>query len=133
MANKFQLRGPHNDNWTTVSELDYNQSSFEKRTIDDRKPTHIACRRWFQKTYGNTYFSSYVSFDDGSTEQIIAFEYGYGDHCLDQSLKALAKAGYVELPAPYSNGCSSYNTTVFLREVVNVSYDVTDVQRKRDL
>ena len=91
-----------------------------------KKPAHIACRRWFQKTYGNTYFSSHVSFDDGSTEQIIAFEYGYGDHCLDQTLKALAEQGYAQLPV-------SYNTTVFLREVVNVSYDVTDVQRKRDL
>lgn len=98
-----------------------------------KKPTHIACRRWFQKSCGNTYFSSYVSFDDGSTETLIDFEYGYGDHCLAQSLKALAAKGYVELPAPYSNGCSSYNTTIFLREQMNCSYDIVDVDRKKDM
>lgn len=97
-----------------------------------KKPTHIACKRWFQKSFGNTYFSAYASFDDGSTEQIIKFEYGYGDHCLSQALKELAKRGYVELP-PHGNGCSSYNTTIFLRETLNVSYDITDVQRKGDM
>lgn len=98
-----------------------------------KKPTHITCKRWFQKSFGNTYFSAYVSFDDGSTEQLIKFEYGYGDHCLSEALKELAKQGYAELPAPYSNGCSSYNTTIFLREVLNVSYDIVDVERKKDM
>lgn len=98
-----------------------------------KKPTHIAVKRWFQKTYGNTYFSAYVSFDDGSTDQVLAFEYGYGDHGLDQALKFLAKQGYVTLPAPYSNGCFSYNTTIFLREEMKCSYDISDVQRKKDM
>ena len=44
-----------------------------------KKPIHITVNRWFQKTYGNTYFSAYVEFDDGSSECLIKFEYGYGE------------------------------------------------------
>lgn len=98
-----------------------------------KKPVHIECRRWFQKTCGNTYFSAYVTFDDGSTETITKFSYGYGDHCLSESLVWLGKNGYAQLPERHANGAPSYNTTVFLREVLHCDYEVSDVNRKKDM
>ena len=98
-----------------------------------KRPVHITVNRWFQKTYGNTYFSAYVEFDDGSSECLIKFEYGYGDHGLYQALKALDKQGFITLPAPHSNGCVSYVPSIFLREVMNCEYTINDVQRKKDM
>lgn len=98
-----------------------------------KKATHITVRRWFQKTYGNTYFSAKVIFDDGSTEMAHTYDYGYGTHGLDQALEWLGKNGYAVLPPKHDNGANSYNTTVFLREVLNCSYDIVDVKRKKDL
>lgn len=39
--------------------------------------------RWFQTTYGNTYFSAIVYLNDDEAARI-PFEYGYGDHYLDR-------------------------------------------------
>lgn len=98
-----------------------------------KKPTHITCKRWFQKTYGNTYFSAYVSFDDGSTEQVIKFEYGYGSHCLDETLKYLEENGFVRASEKYENGMRKDNTTIKLREECKISYEILDVNRKKDM
>jgi hypothetical protein len=98
-----------------------------------RSPERITVNRWFQKTYGNTYFSAYVEFDDGSSECLIKFEYGYGDHGLYQALKALDKQGYITLPNRHSNGMESYNATIYLREVMKCEYTINDVQRKKDM
>lgn len=98
-----------------------------------KKPTHITVKHWFQKTYGNTYFSATVFFDDGSEELAIAYEYGYGDHGLAECLEWLGANGYATLPPRHSNGMKGYNTTIFLREVLNCSYEIVDVERKKDL
>lgn len=98
-----------------------------------KKPTHITIRRWFQRLYGNTYFSATVHFDDGTSDIAIPFEYGYGDHGLYQAVEWLGKQGYVTLPAPHSNGMKSYNPTVLLRESLGCSYDIIDVNRKKDM
>lgn len=98
-----------------------------------RKPQHITVNRWFQRTYGNTYFSAYVEFDDGTSQQLIKFEYGYGSHGLQRAVEELGKQGYFELPPKHSNGMNSYNTTQYLREVVKCSYSENDVQRKKDM
>jgi hypothetical protein len=98
-----------------------------------KKPVHILVKRWFQATYGNTYFSATVTFDDGTEEKAIKFEYGYGDHGLQCAVEWLGENGYADLPAPYSNGMKSYNTTIFLRETLHCVYTIVDVQRKKDL
>lgn len=91
------------------------------------KPNSITVigRRWFQKTYGNTYFSSQIIVDGvpvGGRE----FAYGYGDYYLQDAAEWLKANGY--LPAfdgPLSLYCRE-NGIAF-------SYSVTDVQRKKDL
>ena len=98
-----------------------------------KKPVHIVINRWFQRTYGNTYFSAHVIFDDGTEENIIKFEYGYGDHGLQRAVEELGNLGYFDLPPKHSNGMNSYNTTIFLRESANCSYKENDVQRKKDM
>lgn len=77
-----------------------------------KKPTNITVKRWFQKTYGNTYFSAYVTFDDGSEEQLIKFQYGYGSQGEYEAVKRLK--------------CEGYNTA-------GVEVTVVDVNRKKDM
>ncbi len=98
-----------------------------------KKPTHITCRCWFQRTYGNTYFSAVVFFDNGEQAKIISYEYGYGDHCLDAALDWLGANDFVTLPPKYSNGMRSHSTTIFLREELKCTYEIIDVERKKDL
>lgn len=94
-----------------------------------KKPTHITVKRWFQKTYGNTYFSATVSFDDGSEQQVIEYEYGYGMHGLDRAVRELVGAGFL--------GSKDYDAVKLgyhaLLDANKVTYDVVNVQRKKDL
>lgn len=56
------------------------------------KEIHIEGRRWFQKTYGNTYNTTktLVVFSDGTTKEFFTpMEYGYGDHYKDIAIKNL--------------------------------------------
>ena len=60
------------------------------------KELHIEGRRWFQKTYGNTYNTSrtLVVFEDGSTKEYFTpMEYGYGEHFKDLAIQNLVKEG----------------------------------------
>lgn len=86
------------------------------------KSLHISARRWFQKTYGNTYHSVTV-FVNGETLRA-DFVYGYGDHFMQTAQKLLEQAGY-----DVKGVLCSYH----LREVLKGTYSVTDVQRKKDL
>jgi len=52
----------------------------------------IIGRRWFQKSYGNTYFSVEI-FNHNELVAKIAMEYGYGDHYKEQALKILRDMG----------------------------------------
>jgi len=56
------------------------------RTID------INAKEWFDKTYGNSYFSAIITLNYGleSMKKIpLHFQYGYGDHCVDMAKKEL--------------------------------------------
>lgn len=81
------------------------------------KVTHIEGRRWFQRTYGNTYHTTTLFYDDGSqtkSERI----YGYGDHYLQTAFEMMDLA---------------YGGTRILREELGITYSVSDVARERDL
>lgn len=96
--------------------------------------THIECNRWFQRLYGNTYFSSTVFFNDGTQQKIIPFEYGYGEHCLYQTLDKLRELNLYDVPERNKNtGSFGVNPTMFIREVMKASYSINDVNRKKDL
>ena len=88
------------------------------------KPFHIECRRWFQRTYGNTYHSVRI-YCDGKEIAYVPFEYGYGDQCLQTAIDWLKKNNLIPADASYG--------TRYLREELHSTYDIVDVARKRDL
>jgi hypothetical protein len=93
---------------------------------------HIEGRRWFQKTYGNTYHSVRI-FEDGVMIALLRFQYGYGDHFLQTAFEWLGNNGHPELLEKNENGSPKHYGTQYLREVMKSSYSVIDVERKKDL
>lgn len=77
----------------------------------------IEARRWFQKSYGNTYHSVKVY----RNKKLIGhepFTYGYGDQWIQTAQKFLP-----ELETPTLKG---------LRDI-GATYSLKDVKRKKDL
>lgn len=87
-------------------------------------PFHIEGRRWFQKTYGNTYHSVRI-WQDGRLLVTRPYQYGYGDGYLQTALDWLKEQGLVPKDAEYG--------TYYLRETLKSTYSVIDVGRKSDL
>jgi len=83
---------------------------------------HISARRWFNRTYGNTYHSVRI-YQDGKQIAYLPYQYGYGEQWLQTAIDWLRANGYPD--AEYG--------TLYLREVLGGTYDVCDVQRKKDL
>jgi len=81
------------------------------------KVTHISGRRWFQRSYGNTYHTTTLFYADGTSETSPR-HYGYGDQYLQTAFDMM------QLP---------YGGTRVLREELGITYDVADVERQRDL
>lgn len=89
----------------------------------------IIGRRWFQRSYGNTYHSVKV-FVNGKEVGYCAHAYGYGDQYINTAADLLVKAGmlkkgemtpYFDLLEDKRNNPDKYIITV------------TDVPRERDL
>ncbi len=93
----------------------------------DKKPLpdglFIIGRRWFQRSYGNTYHTVEIK-DVFSQKQIIYtdMEYGYEDQYKDTAHRTLKALGY-DVPESYED---------FIR-APGVDFTVIDVDRKRDL
>lgn len=101
----------------------------------------ITGRRWFERTNGNTYFSS-RAYLDGELIHTIDFEYGYGDHYKDATLRDLEEkqlipkrqwklrqiAGCDPMPEP-SEAWWQWSE----RTGITITSEVTDVSRKKDL
>ena len=81
------------------------------------KVTHIAGRRWFQRTNGNTYHTTTLFYDDG-TSQTSDRRYGYGDQFLQTAFEMMG------LP---------YGGSLVLREELGITWSVSDVSLQRDL
>jgi|DEB0MinimDraft_3_1074331.scaffolds.fasta_scaffold37754_2 hypothetical protein len=82
-----------------------------------RKVTHIEGRRWFQKTYGNTYHTTTLFYDDGTSEKSDR-HYGYGEQCLQTAFEMMDL---------------EYTGTRGLREDLGITYSIVDVERQKDL
>lgn len=80
----------------------------------------IEGRRWFQKSYGNTYHSVTVYVNDEVLRK--DFEYGYGNQYLQTAIELLQANGYNDI-----------KTFSDLRAIPNFIEGVVDVQRKKDL
>jgi hypothetical protein len=85
---------------------------------------HISGRRWFQRGPGNTYHTARI-FIDGQQVAYLPMAYGYGDQFLQSAMDWLKTNGHV--PADAENG------TLYLRETLGGTYDVSDVARQKDL
>lgn len=93
------------------------------------KPTIvIAGKRWFQRTYGNTYHSVTVTMPDG--KQLYSGQhYGYGSGYLQTAYAMIRKEWANTRRKPLSENGGMWE----LRERANVIESVADVARERDL
>lgn len=90
-------------------------------------------KRWFQKSYGNTYHSVNVYVNDELLR--CDFAYGYGSQYLQTACDLLIDAGY-DVQTYYTDGSPKDNYCSLLdilRNNDNFTEKVTDVKRKKDL
>lgn len=80
----------------------------------------VSGKRWFQKSYGNTYHSVKVYVNDEVLTD--SFAYGYDDGYRQTAHELLIKNGY-DVPENYGE---------FIR-MKNISFRVIDVDRKKYL
>lgn len=83
---------------------------------------HVIGRRWFQRSYGNTYHTVEIR-RDGVTVWKSEKAYGYDRQFLQTAAEWFKKNGY-----PNVGGHSQS-----IREIVGATYSVFDVSRERDL
>ncbi len=95
---------------------------------------NIVGRRWFQRTYGNTYHRAdvFVTYADGSSDVYVTDKaYGYGEQYLETARDLLAAKGTLEVrEARYGRETMR---EVARRMGITLSYRAIDVPRERDL
>lgn len=116
----------------TVNATQYTVDFSEKAKAEGVKGFYISARRWFQKTYGNTYHSVkvYAVMADDSLGDVVAensYAYGYGDHYLVTACEALIKAGYINTENEYALSGRQ------VQQALKIEHNATDVQCKKDL
>ena len=84
----------------------------------------IIARKWFQKTYGNTYHSCEV-YKDGELIKRVPFAYGYGEQYRQTAHEILVNAGLFD--GDY------HDFLMAIRDYDNWLFSVTNVERKKDL
>jgi len=96
-------------------------------------PKHILIigRRWFQKSFGNTYHTVDV-YVDGEKRFMSPVSYGYDEQYIQTAYDALINAGVVT-PERYGNGCMEPLRTLCQRLGITLQKQVSDVTSKRDL
>lgn len=63
------------------------------------KTLDVLAKEWFDKTYGDSYFSAVIIINYGTKSEKkieIPFQYGYGDHFLTVASKVLKEKGYLK-------------------------------------
>lgn len=98
------------------------------KIVPEKQTLHIIGRRWFQKTYGNTYHTAEVLINGKSVYKSMR-SYGYGDQYLTTAVEWLQRVDL--LPSDIVGHVG----TRYLREEsgYEFSYEVHDVARQRDL
>ena len=93
----------------------------------------IEGRKWFDKRYGNTYFSA-VAYVDGEEVAKIPYAYGYGDQYVQEMSDILEQKEIITGRHHYSNGVGREPLWQWCRDLnVKFYYNATDVSRKKDL
>ena len=99
------------------------------------KTIDIQAKEWFDRINGNSYFSAQVTINFGmKTAKVIylPFQYGYGSHYQDMSMKALIEKGFVKDAEISKNG----NEAIWLycqRKNIILRYNKQDNCLKRDV
>lgn len=96
--------------------------ALDKRLADHNR-VNLDITEWFDKTYGNSYFSGYVYFKGEC--YFLEMQYGYGSHCEDMALKLLESKGLIPSGKRQYELMTEYN--------IHVKTDKSEVSRKRDL
>ena len=98
----------------------------------------ITGRRWFQRSYGNTYHTATMEVRDEQGNTVYTYKsgerYGYGDSFIQTAMEYFIAAGYLDGLKQHSNG----NTEPLYRYCERMSYpkpiiNTIDVQREKDL
>lgn len=103
-----------------------------------KKTIEVHARRWFQKSYGNTYHSVRVVVD-GHTVGVRSDVYGYGRHYMHTAGEILIDAGFglsdaYDLAAAFRYDDEAARPVGFMGgERFELVETVEDVGRKRDL
>ena len=100
-----------------------------------RKPRSITLygRRWFDRKWGNTYFST-VIYVNGKHVHTIEYEYGYGDQWAYAAQEWLFENGYLKGMERSPHGALTPNLRIYCEDKgIEYVYGVSDVSRKRDL
>lgn len=92
---------------------------------------HVAARRWFQRTYGNTYHTVAV-YLDGELVGISDRTYGYGEHFLHTAGTILAEYGLLAELTDSDDPYSLHTRTVRERGH-ELTIHAEDVQRRKNL
>ncbi len=104
-----------------------------KIELSSIEAVHISARRWFQRSYGNTYFSLMVDVEIGGKliEVVnVPFQYGYGDHFDTVALEEFSKVINLE-GKEFSN--YAYLSRFCRDNGITVYSHASDVKRKKDL
>ena len=85
--------------------------------VDHTQVSHIEGRRWFQRSYGNTYHNTILHLKGGGRLES-GQQYGYDDQYLQAAFEMMGE---------------KYTGTRGLREDLGITYSVSDVSRQCDL
>lgn len=98
------------------------------------KSLSIVGRRWFRRTYGNTYHTATITVD-GKIVCTTSMQYGYGDQYVQTAFDWLEANGYLSACPRHksANGSSEAPWQWAERAGVEYSYYAVDVARQRDL
>ena len=98
------------------------------------KSLTIVGRRWFQRSYGNTYHTATV-YVDGVCIGKTSRQYGYGDQFVQSGFELLESKGYLDAcpREKYVHGGAEPPWVWAPRHGITYAYEVIDVTRERDL
>lgn len=99
---------------------------FNSQISEAQKPRFkIFGRRWFQRTYGNTYFKFSIEKDGEEIYCTKDMAYGYGDHYQTEAIQWLVKNGHIQNKG---EGIPSWK----YRDDNYIEFSVQDFERKKD-
>lgn len=88
-------------------------------TLEEDPTIYVEGRRWFDRTYGNTYHTTEV-FVNGESIGITPFAYGYGEHYLQSAHELLIEKGVLpDEKTPHGGRPALW------RECQRIGYDFT--------